>query len=97
MLVSSCKHYREGSTDKTHFPLYLFLAGVGSGKSRHASEFYKSAVECINDEDYELQKRLKDAWVFHVSMENGTSLREEEVEAPLEELAYSSNSYQIYN
>ncbi|KAN0068179.1 putative crinkler family protein [Elaphomyces granulatus] len=61
MLVSSCKHYREGSTDKTHFPLYLFLAGVGSGKSRHASEFYKSAVECINDEDYELQKRLKDA------------------------------------
>jgi hypothetical protein len=82
-LLSSYKQYREGSRDKIHHPLYIFLAGVGSGKSRHASEFYQSTVKCINDENSELQKRLEDAWVFHVSMENGTSLRQEEVEAPL--------------
>jgi hypothetical protein len=78
-LVLSHGHYREGSKDKIYFPFYLFLAGVGPGKSRHASEFHKTAVESLNDV---LQKKLKDAWVFHVCIENGTSLREGEEEVP---------------
>ena len=77
-LLVSYKNYQEGSKDKLHHPLYLFLSGVGTGKSRHASEFHKSVVKCLGDDNSELQNRLKDAWVFHVSLENGTSLKAEE-------------------
>ena len=82
-LISSYEHYRKGSKDKLHHPLYLFLAGVGAGKSRHATEFSKSVVKCLSDDDAELGGKLNDAWVFHVSLENGTSLGEEETQAPL--------------
>src|SRR6266498_2929917 len=71
-------HYRAGQIDKIHMPLYLFLAGAGTGKSRNASEFHQTAVECLSDEDEELKNKLRNAWVFHVSLENGSSLREEE-------------------
>ena len=83
-LMESYKHYREGSTDKIYHPLYFFIAGVGAGKSRHATKFSKSVVECLSDDDAELKNKLNDAWVFHVSLENETSLREEETQAPFE-------------
>jgi hypothetical protein len=82
-LISSYEHYRGGSKDKIHHPLYLFLAGVGAGKSRHATEFSKSVVKCLSDDDAELKNKLNDAWVFHVSLENGTSLGGEEIQEPL--------------
>ena len=63
-------------------PLYLFLSGAGTGKSRHATEFHKTIIGCLGDEDEELKTRLERAWVFHVSLENGTNLREEERHDP---------------
>ena len=76
--------------DKTYIPTYFFLGGAGTGKSRHASEFASSVEKAITlrEEDplyrtqrpfyHELEQRLKKAFVFHVSFENGTSLDEEE-------------------
>jgi hypothetical protein len=52
-------------------PLYLLLSGAGTGKSRNA-------VNCSGDEDEELREKLRNAWVFHTSFENGTSLRPSE-------------------
>ncbi|KAF9328712.1 hypothetical protein BG006_008144 [Podila minutissima] len=73
-----------GRRDKSTIPLYLFLCGAGTGKSRNAQEFHQSATAClIEDEDRELRKRIEDAWVFHVSLENGVSLLENEV-SPIE-------------
>ncbi|KAL1914250.1 uncharacterized protein VTP21DRAFT_9090 [Calcarisporiella thermophila] len=54
-------------------PLYLFLAGAGTGKSRNANEFHKSLAVCLPEEESELRSRIENAWVFHVSFENGTS------------------------
>ena len=55
-------------------PVYLFLFGAGTGKSRNAAEFHKTAVDCLGDED-ELRVKLRNAWVFHTSFENGISLK----------------------
>jgi len=74
--------YCDERFDKTCMPLYLFLSGAGTGKSRHATELCKTVIECLEDEDEELKKKLEDAWVFHVSLENGTSLSEEERQYP---------------
>ncbi|KAI1302690.1 hypothetical protein EDD11_005566 [Mortierella claussenii] len=64
----------QGLRDKATIPLYLFLCGAGTGKSRNAQEFYKSATSCLAEEgDQELRNRIRHAWVFHVSLENGTS------------------------
>jgi hypothetical protein len=83
-------HYKENEIDKTYIPTYFFLGGAGTGKSRHASEFASSVEKSITlrKEDplyrtqrplyHELEQRLKNAFVFHVSFENGTSLDEEE-------------------
>ena len=69
------RNFREGHFDKTCMPLYLFLSGAGTGKSRNATEFHRTAVNFLGDEDEELREKLRNAWVFHTSFENGTSLR----------------------
>ncbi|KAK3826764.1 MAG: hypothetical protein J3R72DRAFT_12604 [Linnemannia gamsii] len=80
-------HYNDffqGLRDKSTIPLYLFLCGAGTGKSRNAQEFHQSAVSCLTEEeDRELRNRIEHAWVFHVSLENGTSLLVQEVD-PIE-------------
>lgn len=70
------EEFRKGRRrrDKTTIPMYLFLCGAGTGKSRNAQEFHHSLLACLTEkEDWELKKRVKDAWVFHVSLKNGTS------------------------
>lgn len=71
-------HYRAGEIDKIYMSLYLFLSGAGTG---NASEFYRTAVECLGDKDEELKNKLRNAWVFHVSLENGSGLRIDEPDA----------------
>ncbi|RUS29163.1 hypothetical protein BC938DRAFT_480973 [Jimgerdemannia flammicorona] len=75
------KSYRSGNIDKITMPLYLFLSGAGTGKSRNASEFHRTVVECLGDEDEELKNKFRNAWVFHVSLENGSTLRDDETSA----------------
>jgi len=70
------KHYRsfkENVRDKTEIPFYLFVSGPGTEKSRNATELHQTALRIISDP--ELKSRLEKAWVFHVSLENGHSLR----------------------
>ena len=71
-------HFKARNIDKTNMPLYLFLCGAGTGKSRNAYEFHKMTMAVLSDDDDELREKLKTAWVFHTSMENGTSLRPDE-------------------
>ncbi|KAF8910684.1 hypothetical protein BGZ58_005906, partial [Dissophora ornata] len=74
--------------DKSTIPLYLFLCGAGTGKSRNAQEFQHSAASCLTDEeDRELRGRIAHAWVFHVSLENGASPLETEVD-PIKAIGY---------
>ncbi|CAG8447929.1 3563_t:CDS:2, partial [Gigaspora rosea] len=75
------KHYENiilGRFDKMTLPLYLFLSGAGTGKSRNANEFHQTAISCLSIQDKELLTKIKEAWVFFVSYENGTSLRNDE-------------------
>ncbi|KAG0341565.1 hypothetical protein BG004_005991 [Podila humilis] len=78
-------HYRNfsrGYRDKTTIPLYLFLSEAGTGKSRNAQEFHKSAVTCLTEDgDEELRNKIKQAWVFHISLENGTNHLTEETDS----------------
>ncbi|CAG8606483.1 11470_t:CDS:2, partial [Dentiscutata heterogama] len=75
-------HYENfilGRFDKLNLPLYLFLSGAGTGKSRNANEFHQTAITCLSaQEDEELLTRIKEAWVFHVTYENDFGLREDE-------------------
>ena len=64
--------------DKSFMPMYLFLSGAGTGKSRNAAEFHQTAISCVAGGDKQLLQRLHNAWVFHTSFENGTSLRSSE-------------------
>ncbi|PKK69814.1 hypothetical protein RhiirC2_712365 [Rhizophagus irregularis] len=66
-------HQKENCREKAKIPLYLFISGAGTGKSRNASEFHETMIKC-SDDDLELKDRLENSWVFHVSYENGTSL-----------------------
>ncbi|KAI8595726.1 hypothetical protein EDD21DRAFT_358778 [Dissophora ornata] len=73
------EHFRDfqsGQHDKIYMPLYLFLSGAGTGKSRNASEFHLTALRCLADGDEGLKSRLQNAVVFHDSLENGTALRD---------------------
>ncbi|KAF9095501.1 hypothetical protein BGX27_001265 [Mortierella sp. AM989] len=72
-----------GQRDKSTIPMYLFLCGAGTGKSRNAQEFHRSAVYCLAEEDRELRNKIEHAWVFHISLENGTSPLSKEVD-PIE-------------
>ncbi|CAI2179268.1 6259_t:CDS:2 [Funneliformis geosporum] len=75
-------HYEKfilGHFDKLNLPLYLFLSEAGTGKSRNANKFHKTAITCLSaQEDGELLTRIKEAWVFLVSYENGFTLRSDE-------------------
>ncbi|RHZ90174.1 hypothetical protein Glove_5g80 [Diversispora epigaea] len=62
--------------DKLNLPLYLFLSGAGTGKSRNANEFHQTAITCLSaQEDEELLTRIKEAWVFLITFGNGLSLQ----------------------
>ncbi|CAG8631175.1 3956_t:CDS:2, partial [Ambispora gerdemannii] len=70
------KNFTSGRFDKLNLPLYLFLSGAGTGKSRNANEFHQTAITCLSaQEDEELLIRVKEAWVFLVSFENGFNLQ----------------------
>lgn len=75
-------NYQHQYIDKTTIPLYLFLSGAGTGKSRNAAELHETVYKCFDgtyfDENKELTSRLQSPFVFHVSLENGTSLQDEE-------------------
>jgi hypothetical protein len=82
-------HYQANQIDKTYMPAYFYLGGAGTGKSRHASEFASSIQEAITLRTqhplyHDLAQRLKTAFVFHVSFENGTPLTAEERGNPWE-------------
>jgi hypothetical protein len=66
-------YFIRGFRDKSTMPLYLFLCGDGTGRSRNAQEFHQSLVSCLAEEDKELKDKIEKAWVFHVSLENCTS------------------------
>ncbi|CAG8848715.1 17782_t:CDS:2, partial [Gigaspora margarita] len=68
-------HFCNGENDKINRPTYLFFSGAGTGKSRNASEFHKTLIKCLNySKDLELKKKIQNAWVFNISLENGTGL-----------------------
>ncbi|CAB4417333.1 unnamed protein product [Rhizophagus irregularis] len=71
------KNFTLGRIDKkSDLPLYLFLSGAGTGKSRNANEFHQTAITCLSaQEDGELLTKIKEAWVFHTSYENGFGLK----------------------
>ncbi|CAB5353877.1 unnamed protein product [Rhizophagus irregularis] len=71
------KNFTLGRIDKkSDLPLYLFLSGAGTGKSRNANEFHQTAIICLSaQEDGELLTKIKEAWVFHTSYENGFGLK----------------------
>lgn len=73
VLEEHFKAYLKGSTDKNNTPLYLFLGGAGTGKSRNAMEFPQTLISC-SDKDSDLRRRLVKAKVFLVSLENGASI-----------------------
>jgi len=73
-LEAHYKYYNQKLFDKTNIPLFLFLSGAGTGKSRNGTEFHQSALSCLQEQDLELRKRIEEAWVFHVSFENGSGL-----------------------
>ncbi|RHZ76437.1 hypothetical protein Glove_197g38 [Diversispora epigaea] len=75
-LKNHYKNFILGRFDKLSLPLYLFLSGAGTGKSRNANEFHQTAITCLSaQEDEELLTRIKEAWVFFVSYENGFALQ----------------------
>ncbi|CAI2189932.1 16769_t:CDS:2 [Funneliformis geosporum] len=78
-LKSHYENFILGRFDKLNLPIYLFLSGAGTGKSRNANEFHQTAITCLSaQEDDELLARIKEAWVFLVSYENGFALRSDE-------------------
>jgi hypothetical protein len=66
-------------------PLYLFLSGAGTGKSRNAAKLHKTACRCF-DRTYVGKKNkrsvdlLEDPFVFHISFENGSGIQTEELD-----------------
>ncbi|CAG8534814.1 6778_t:CDS:2 [Acaulospora morrowiae] len=65
------KFWKAGQLDKVKIPQYFILAGAGEGKSRTAQELSNLLIEYTND-NVDLQNRLKSAFVFNLSFENGT-------------------------
>src|SRR5206468_11536153 len=72
-LLNHYENFILGRIDKTLIPIYLILAGSGTGKSRIATELPQLAKDCAVNHS-ELQERLKSALVFNISFENGTAL-----------------------
>ncbi|RPB20267.1 hypothetical protein L211DRAFT_870799 [Terfezia boudieri ATCC MYA-4762] len=78
-------YYKQGLIDKQTIPLYIILAGAGMGKSRHANEFHRtvcSSLDLADPASKELSGRLKNAWVFHVNLENDTAIKSGERQNP---------------
>ncbi|CAB5349616.1 unnamed protein product [Rhizophagus irregularis] len=76
-------HYRyftQEKFDKAYMPIYFFLSGAGTGKSRNATEFHNTVLKCLNnkEDDSKLKDMIQNALVFNVSFENGTSLKQVE-------------------
>ena len=87
-------HYTENGIDKSQIPMYFYVGGAGTGKSRHASEFAFTAKNSVRDhglarrpelaqklgdvQRLDLLQRLESAFVFLVSFENGTSLNDDD-------------------
>jgi len=70
------KHYnawKDRRDDKQSHALFLVLSGPGTGKSRMLDEMkvllYKAAEQSKNED---LMQRMRNAYVFHVTFENGT-------------------------
>ncbi|CAI2187981.1 9216_t:CDS:2, partial [Funneliformis geosporum] len=67
-------HFVNENDDKIDRPTYLFFSGAGTGKSRNASEFHNMLIQSLKDSNnLELKNMIQDAWVFNISLENGTS------------------------
>ncbi|CAG8578879.1 10620_t:CDS:2 [Ambispora gerdemannii] len=66
-------NFRLKRYDKQSIPIYLILSGPGTGKSRIATELPRLARDCAENGS-ELQKRLSEAIVFNISLENSTAL-----------------------
>jgi hypothetical protein len=76
-LTEYYKNFLQKNFDKTYIPIYLFLSGAGTGKSRNAEEFHRTAIACLSeDEDFELKKKIESAFVFNVGFKNGNSLKD---------------------
>ena len=82
--------YKQGRIDKKTMPLYIILGGAGTGKSRHANEFHRtvcSSLDLADPASKVLADQLKNAWVFHVSFENGTEIQPQERQNPISAIA----------
>ena len=65
------------STDKRNCPVITITGGPGCGKSRLLSELPRLSIEAASG-DADLQALLSDAFIFHVSFENGTRYQQTE-------------------
>jgi hypothetical protein len=73
-LVQHYKAWQDGKTDKQVHSLFLVLSGPGTGKSRMLDEMkglLRTAAERSGNR--ELVSRMKKAYEFRVTFENGTS------------------------
>lgn len=71
-LVKHCGHWQEKVADKQNNPLFLVCSGAGTGKSRFLDELQRLTIDATAD-NKELQAKLRGAFVFKVTFENGTS------------------------
>ena len=67
-LLSHYENFISKRIDKISIPIYLILAGSGTGKSRIATELPQLAKDCAVNNP-ELQERLESALVFNISFE----------------------------
>ena len=82
-LKSHYDSYSEERFNKADIATYYFVSGTRTDQSRNATEFYRTLVECAEDQP-ELRARLERAKVFHVGFENGPAPSEPEWGDPLE-------------
>ncbi|KAF9319144.1 hypothetical protein BG006_003044, partial [Podila minutissima] len=76
--------FKGGRHDKVNMPLYLFLSRAGTGKSWNTQEFHQSALNCLTEEDDpDLRDGIRKAWVFNVTLKNGTSPLTKELYDPI--------------
>lgn len=79
MIEHKFKYYEKGFPARPH-PLYLILFGVGTGKSRNATELHKTAYKGFNEgyfkgKNERLASQLQYPIVLHASFENDTGIR----------------------